>query len=333
VVDEGAVARSGVDVVTTLLTRVVRHGVAVLHRLPRRDGGRGVGAHLVAGGGGLVLQAIDVHPQVSVSGLVGERDRNALALVRADHQWLDRVVAQPDRDLPALLLGSDRGDGAGEGVHVTARVVVTEAVRGDVDVDRTHVVGAVNGAAGQAAGGCCRRRRGCRRTAESGGRRRQRSPGRDRDEASWGNRAETSWKATTQDEDGENGHENRGRVRQSAQRRLRDAVQPGVQPGTRSDGERDDRRLHDDVVTRGALPTGTGEMGGQRECDQGEHRRASQQPQELVGGPGPVSGVRTRLEDEEQHRAGQGAQKCDPEVTQHDQGVVGFRSPTGGRDP
>ena len=125
-----------------------------------------------------------MHPQVAVGGLVGERDRDAVTLVRADHQGLDRVVAEPDRDLLALLLGADRRDGAGEGVHVTAGVVVAEPVGGDVDVDRGHVVGAVDGAAGQAAGGCCRRRRGRRRAAESGDRRRQRGADRDREEAS-----------------------------------------------------------------------------------------------------------------------------------------------------
>ena len=155
-VDEGPVARSGVDVVTTLLARVVGDRVPVLHGLPRRDRGRGVGTQLVAGGRGLVLEAVDVHPQVAVGGLVGERDRDAVPLVRADHQGLDRVVAEPDRDLPALLLGADRRDGAGEGVHVTAGVVVTVPVGGDVDIDRGHVEGAVDGAAGQAAGGSCR---------------------------------------------------------------------------------------------------------------------------------------------------------------------------------
>ena len=106
-----------------------------------------------------------------------------------------------------------------------------------------------------------------------------------------------------------------------------------MQPGAHGDRERDDRRLHDDVLTRGAVPAGTGEMGGQGKGDERERRRTSQHRGELGDSALLVPGMRTRLDGEEPHRAGEGAQECDDEVTQHEQGVVGRTRGTGGRDP
>ena len=277
VVDEGAVARSRVDVVTALLAGVVRHRVDVLHGLPCRHRRRRVGPDLVAGGRGLVLQAVDVHPDVGTAGLVREADRDAVALVGPDHQRLDRVVAEPDRDLSALLLGPDRGDRAGQRVHVSVGIVVAVPVGRDVDVDRRHVVRAVNGAAGQTAGGSCRRCRGSRRTAESGDRRRQRGADRDPEEASWAERAHPSREATAQDEHRKNDQEHRRGVPEDVERRLGDAVEARVEAGADGDREGGDRCEHQHVLTRCPVRTPTCEMGGHGHGEHHERRRAAHQ--------------------------------------------------------
>ena len=111
-----------------------------------------------------------------------------------------------------------------------------------------------------------------------------------------------------------------------------EAVEPSVQPGAQRDRERHDRRLYDDVPTRGAGATGTGDMGGQGKSDEHERRRTSQHGSELGDTALLVPGMRTRLDGEEPHRSGEGAQECDDEVTQDEQGVVGRTRGSGGRD-
>ena len=130
---------TGADVVSTFEGRVVRDHVAVHRRLARSDFATEVLADLVART--IERQTVDVHSVAATAGAVGEVDLDAVAFVGTDHQRLDRVVAQTERDLTTGLLGTDRRNLAGECVHLAGRVVVTPAVQRDVDIDHRHVVG------------------------------------------------------------------------------------------------------------------------------------------------------------------------------------------------
>lgn len=98
-----------------------------------------------------------MHPERATAGRVGELDLDALPLVGSDHQRLDGVVAQPDRHLLRGLLCADGWDRAVQGVHLALRVVVTEAIDRDVDVQRRDGEGAVDRSAGEAGSAGLRR--------------------------------------------------------------------------------------------------------------------------------------------------------------------------------
>ena len=172
--DRGAVAGSGVHVVAALESGVDGDGEPVGRGLSLADGRGRVGTQSVSGGGDIELQPVDVQAEVAAASGVGKSDLDAVALVRADHQRLDRVVAQADGHVLGALLGSDVGDLVGQGVHLAQRVVVAETVDRDVDVKGGDVKGPVGHARAETVCSGDRRhphgRRGCQcQCADCGG--------------------------------------------------------------------------------------------------------------------------------------------------------------------
>ena len=185
VVDRGAVAGPGVDVVPALEatgrsgSRTGRSRSARARRRrrgwrpPRRPRRRTV-----------ELEPVDVQPESPpVAGLVNVISTQSPSLARMTSGWIGSSRSPIETFLRRLLA---RGSAAMPLVRAYILPLGSWSPKrfGDVDVDGGDVEGTVDGAAGQAAGGCCRRRRGRRRAAESGDRRRQRSADRDREEAS-----------------------------------------------------------------------------------------------------------------------------------------------------
>ena len=74
----------------------------------------------VARGADVEGEPVDVDAEVAARGVVRVRDLDAVALVGADDERLDRVVAQADGDLAGRLLGAHVGDTVREHVHLAA---------------------------------------------------------------------------------------------------------------------------------------------------------------------------------------------------------------------
>ena len=89
----GAIARTGVRMMRALLIRIVRHPVAIQRAGAARHVGWRVCTHGVAGGANLKSQSVDVYTEAGAGGIVGEGDFDTIALVRADDQRLNGVIA------------------------------------------------------------------------------------------------------------------------------------------------------------------------------------------------------------------------------------------------
>ncbi len=254
-------------------------------------------------------------------GVVGVRDLDTVALVGADHERLNRVVAKPRRDLARCFLGAHGGDAARENVHLADRVVVAEAIERDPDVDRLDVEmpqrggggagpqGAGRGAAAERDGGKTDERQS-HRGAGGGEAARERTPLplqcttapllhlHEDDRGGQGDREGEH--AVPKEVGG--GRELRARVMHVA------AEEPGVHgaPGGehRGGGDADQRRRRGRAQARSdiggrAQPLGEGERSGGREQDRRHGDRHG--TQDLQQDAGLVAGVSTLEHLEHDH--------------------------------